>query len=63
MSVSTLENWRKLKELRAKMVELEQAIENFEGELMGLGALRAKHYVARVRANELQELIRQERNH
>lgn len=57
MSVIDLESYRKLKALRADVVAFERAIEQFDGEIMELGALRAKHYAAQYRADELQARI------
>ena len=62
MNVIALDSYRKLKDLRAKVVEFERAIDLFEGELMELGALRAKHYAAQYRAEELQQSIRGDRH-
>lgn len=58
MSIANLETYRKLKDLRARVVEFEREIDAFEGELMELGALRAKHYATKYRADELQQAIR-----
>ena len=58
MSIVALDSYRKLKDLRAKVIEFERAIDLFEGELSELGALRAKHYAAKYRADELQQSIR-----
>ena len=60
MPVIDFESYRKLKALRADVVAFDRAIEQFEGEIMELGALRAKHYVAQYRADELQANIRGE---
>lgn len=57
MNIAKLDSYRKLKSLRTKMIELEKAIESFEGELMELGGLRAKHYATKYRAEELQQKI------
>ena len=62
MTIVALESYRKLKDLRAKVIEFERAIDLFEGELMELGALRAKHYAAKYRADELQQAIRGDRH-
>ena len=58
MSIANLETYRKLKDLRARVVEFERAIDAFDGELSELGALRAKHYATKYRADELQQAIR-----
>lgn len=62
MSIVAMDAYRKLKELRAKVVDFEKAIDQFEGELMELGALRARHYAAKYRAEELTQAIRGGRN-
>ena len=62
MSIVALDSYRKLKDLRARVLEFERAIDLFEGELMELGALRAKHYAAKYRADELQQSIRGDRH-
>ncbi len=58
MNVTRLESYRQLKALRERMAELERAIDQFEGELSELGALRAKHYAVQYRAAELQREIK-----
>ena len=60
MNITKLENYRKLKELRANVEALGVAIQAFEGELPELGELRAKHYAAKYRADELQQAIKGE---
>lgn len=60
MNITKLENYRKLKELRARVTEFDKAIQAFEGELQELGELRAKHYASQYRAEELQQAIKGE---
>jgi hypothetical protein len=62
MSIVAMDTYRRLKYLRAKVAEFESAIDEFEGELMDLGVLRAMHYVAKYRAEELRQAIRGDRN-
>lgn len=63
MNIADFDSYRRLKDMRAKMIEFERAIDAFEGDLIKLGALRAKHYVTRIRAEELQESIRKGVDH
>lgn len=63
MTITCMESYKRLKAMRARMAEFELAIEKFEGELMELGALRAKHYAIKFRADELAAQIRARVNH
>lgn len=63
MNITRLESYRKLKDMRDKIAELDRAMDDFAGELAELGSLLARRYLASYRAEELKKRIKTGADH